>query len=301
MSKTTAKTNQAHNMGNTKVLMIFAVVFLVVCICTVLFFKHYNKGLMINKVATTASSGEMKEVTIFDDIKILVNSDSVLRDSTLFADVDPNVTAYLRKSIKNGDTIIDVNYGIGAYSLFMAKLAGQAGRIYVYNPSIRNASSLMVSAKLNKFSDRVFVKEFGISNHTFDGALVYKTGESPATGHIEKRDFVAPKGYSRMQIQVSSIDEQLPRLQNIDVLKINTNGDESEAINGAINLIKKSENIKIIVTFSKDSFNGYSVLERLILLGFNLFIISDRGKEKPISIFELKSLEKGSILLKRGL
>lgn len=283
------KAKNLEGTGYTKKFLVLALIFLAVCICAISFLKQ-NKN--INKQAL-AVAGSMKEIVVFDDIKMLIPNSARLDE------INDSVTAYLKESVKYGDTIIDVSYGYGAYSLLMAKLAGLAGRVYTYNPS--SSSSLMASAKLNNFIDRIYVKELGICDHTFDGVLIYKSGLSPINGHIEKVNFVIPSEYSAMKIKVSSLDEQLPRLQNIDVLKINTNGNETDVINGAINLIKKSNKIKIIVTFNNVSFKGYSLIERLILLGFNLFIITENGKAKPISVFELKSIENGTFLLKKGL
>ncbi len=116
----------------------------------------------------------------------------------------------------------------------------------------------------------MFVQKLAISDYTYEGILIYKNNFPELYGKLEKRDTIVPSGYSATHVDVSSIDEQLPMLQNIDLLRVNVNGHEGQVINGAINTIKKSDKIKIIITFRNEMFTGFDAIERVFSLGFKL-------------------------------
>lgn len=292
--KNNSRSKYKKSKNHLNKLTIFILIFLVTCIFAISFFKK-NKTIIIENAIN--SSNNLSEFTIFDDIKILVNKDAFSHDSIMEEEINNEVALYLKKNIKNGDTIIDVSYGIGIYSLLMAKLSGLSGRVYVYNPYNKYSQSIEASAKANNFQDRIFITTIGISDHTYNGLLVYKNNFPLMSGKLEKDNYTVPNGYSAMIVKVSSLDEQLPNFQNINILKINANGDEGNIIDGSINLIKKSDKIKIISSFNKSLFSGYKSIERLILLGFQLFLIQKNGDIKQISISELKKNKQKSYIL----
>ena len=102
-----------------------------------------------------------------------------------------------------------------------------------------------------------------------------------------------------MAIKISSIDEQLPSVQNIDILKINVNGNESDVLLGAKNLIKRSNNIRILCSYQSDSFGDTTVLDTLISEGFSICIVENDGEIKPVAFKALDSSQKYTLLLQK--
>ena len=102
-----------------------------------------------------------------------------------------------------------------------------------------------------------------------------------------------------MAIKISSIDSQLPAVQNIDILKINVNGNESDVLLGSMNLIKKSNNIRILCSYQNDSFGDTTVLDTLVAEGFSVYTIENNGDLKPVAFKALDASQKYTLLLQK--
>lgn len=270
---------------------------LIACVIALSLFKRYKTELRSNEFGGT--SGFQTNV-IYGDIKIKTIEDVWSYDAISESSKNNGVTEYLQKNIKKGDTIINVSHGVGIQTLLMAKLATKSGRIYVYNPCKRYVDAIMESAKANEFESRILAFPLGISDRTFNGLLVYKNNSSITDGKIETADYQVPAGYSAMAVDVSSIDEQLPNLQNINMLRININSDCSNIIRGAKNLINKSPNIAIVCDFDIGNYTDLSVFKELINQGFKIREIHKDGHFlKFISVEELSEIKNGYLLIQR--
>jgi FkbM family methyltransferase len=236
---------------------------------------------------------------VFDDIKVHVNNDAFSHDSITEEVQDTSIVEYLKQNLKKGDTIINIGHNIGIQTLLMAKLTGQSGRIYFYNPSKKYIDAVNSSAVANNFDNRIVAEPLGISDHTFNGLLVYKNTKSEMHGVIRSADDEIPLGHSAMEIKVTSLDEQLPNIQNVNFIGININEDCSNVINGGINLIKRSGNIGIIVKFDKTHYKSLSIFEKMIGLNFTTYMIQSDGSLKEMKIEDLKHITNECILLKR--
>lgn len=259
----------------------------------------FKKHRTVIKPNVSSQNTELKTVTIFNDIQLKVHDDTFSHDAIRSEYKKSEIVSYLKRNVKEGDTIIEISYDIGIHTLLMAKLIGQAGRIYVYNPYLKYVDSINASAEANEFGSRIFIQCLGISDHTYDGLLIHKNNFPLMSGKLKNKDSNIPVGHSAMVVKISSIDEQLPNLQKISFLKIDVNGDEAEIIDGAINLIKKSDEIKILLSFNKETLEGYAPIKKLLLMDFRLYKIQKDGLTEEIKIEELDNIKDGYIVLKR--
>ncbi|MDR1983185.1 MAG: hypothetical protein LBQ08_05340 [Holosporaceae bacterium] len=258
-------------------------------------FKRYKINLKQNENGINFS-----DEIVFDDIKVHINNDSFSHDSLKEETHHNEVAEYLKKNLKKGDTVINIAHNAGIQTLLIAKIIQQSGRVYFYNPSKKYIDSIKSSARANGFENRVFAHAFGISDHSFNGLLVHKNNFPDITGKIEPDDYKIPLGYSAMTIKVSSIDEQLPNLQNVNLMIINVNEDCSNIINGAINLIKKSGELSIIVNYNRAILANSSAFHTLLNIGFSLHVVQTDGSLKSSDINEIKKLNKCFLLFKRN-
>ena len=287
------------NLGKPKIFKYtcIAIAVLVLCVIALSLFKRYRTELQPNEFGKVA---DFQTNVIYGDIKIKTNDDVWSYDAVSESSKNNGVTEYLQKNVKKGDTIIHISNGVGVQTLLMAKLVNNSGRIYVYNPCKKYVNAIIESAKANGFESRIRAFPLGISDKTFQGLLVHKNNSPVTSGTIEPSDYQLPAGYSAMEVEVSSIDEQLPNLQNINILRINTCSDCSNIIRGAKNIIKKSPNIAIICDFSIENYSDLSVFKELINQGFKIREIHKDGHFlKFISVEELSNIKNGYLLIQR--
>ncbi len=294
--------NQKNNTTSQKItsnLWKFTGISILILIFLILAISLFKKHRTIIKTNISNQNINLKTATIFDDIYLKIHDDAFSHDAVRSEYQKSEIVAYLKENLKKGDTIVEVTHDIGIYTLLIAKLVGQSGRIYSYNPYIKYVDSINSSAIANNFENRIFIQAFGISDHTYSGLLVHKNNFPLMSGKLENKDYSIPLGYSAMVVKISSIDELLPNLQNIDFLRINVNGDEAGILDGATNLIKKSDKIKILLSFNKETFKGHSSIQKLLLTGFKLYLVQEDGFTKGITIEEFKKITKGYIVLQK--
>ncbi len=274
-----------------------AIIVLIACALAISLLKRYKTEVKPNELGNIS---EFQTEVIYGDIKIKTNDDAFSHDAIEEGSYNNAVAEYLKNNLKKGDTVVHVSHGIGVQTLLMAKLVTQSGRVYVFNPSQKYVDAINESAKINGFESRIFAHALGISNRSFSGLLVHKNNFPAITGKIEPADYQIPTGYSATTVDVSSIDEQLPNVQNINLLRIHLHSDCSNIIRGAKNLIAKSEKIAIVCNFSAEDYKDFSVFSELENKGFKIYLIhSDGTFLKSVSVAKLKDIKNGHLLIKK--
>ena len=283
---------------------------IIVLICCTIAVSYVKRYRTITTENSSIGDSKLSVFTIFDNIKIKICDDEFSHDALRGRSFENGTSALLKKLIVPGDTVIEVDQNIGAQSLLTAKLIGQGGRIYYFNPYRKYVEALQESSVLNDFQNRIFVYPFAISDQNSDGLLVYKTNFPIMSGKICKKTEQIEPGYSAMAIKISSLDEQLPNLQkiknnsfylftSINLLKINVNGNEADVLRGALNLIRKSDNINIICSYERETFGSFALLESFLMDGFLIYLIDSEGGATRITLSELQKMQKCDILLRR--
>lgn len=280
--------NRALKYALITVVILIAIVIMISC------YRKQGKTVLENSVFDPKNT---QEKIIFDDIKIQINNDIFSYDQVRNEVREKDIISYFNKNIKKGDTVLYVSQDVGVQQLLVAKLISQPGRIYILNPFEKYNDTINISAKSNKFENRVFTEAVAISDITSDGLLVYKSNESPEYGTIESSNYKLEKGYKALKVRVSTLDDLHPNLQNINFLRISRKKDAIKAINGAQQIIKHSPKIKIILDYEKDEFQNLATeLNKLKDHGFKIYIINQDG---DIFLSDLKDVTKGHVLLQR--
>lgn len=235
---------------------------------------------------------------IFNDIKFVTNNSDIYSHDMLQKGASENAfTNYMRNNVKQGDTIVHVSNGIGVNLLLMAKLVGQAGRIYAYNPYEKYTSAIQKSAESNGFESRVKIKTYAISDSSFDGVLVYKNNFPILSGELQPATYIIPAGYSSMDVKVKSLDELLPNLQNINYLTIDNEKCE-KILSGAKKLISRSKDISIVLN-SPNIADWEFFCDFIKEFDFEIFEIQDKGNLVRTNIEDLKKDSSKYLLLKQ--
>lgn len=62
---------------------------------------------------------------------------------------EPDITALMMRAIKPGDFVIDVGANVGIFTVLMAKLVGDTGMVYAFEPDPDNFTQLVRNIELN--------------------------------------------------------------------------------------------------------------------------------------------------------
>ena len=182
--------------------------------------------------------------------------------------------------LKPGDIFIDGGAHIGFYSLLAARFVGEEGKVYAFEPTESTRYYLEKNVKLNLFPN-IFVSEYALSN--IDGNVsfsVTKSSECNSVSSDQKTDNTI------IQVPSTSLNSfcKNNHIDTVDLVKLDIEGQELNAIMGMSELIKENQNIKIIFEYNAEYEVTNSAAEIFSLLrsfGFNSFIAL---LDSPVSV-----------------
>lgn len=190
---------------------------------------------------------------------------------------EPLGTEIVKREIKRGDVVLDIGANIGYYTLIFAKLVGEEGKIFAFEPDPDNFALLNKNIKENKFENVVLINKAVSDNN--GKTKLYLSEDNKGDHRIYN------SGDSRESITVETVclDDFLKDYKDkIDFIKMDIQGAEGIALRGMVNTIKKNENIKILTEFWPRGLNNFYFDSRKFLglledCGFNLYDILKTG------------------------
>jgi FkbM family methyltransferase len=150
---------------------------------------------------------------------------------------EPNEFVFLSRLLGPGMVVLDGGANEGVYSLYAARLVGRQGAVLAVEPSTREFRRLRANIEMNRLDN---VKTFKValgsqageallavaaSNHAGMNAIERQSSDQPAAAWTESHEAVP----------VETIDAIVDRcrLQRLDVVKLDVEGSEVDAMDGA--------------------------------------------------------------------
>ncbi len=183
-------------------------------------------------------------------------------------------TALFKRIVKKNMTVADIGANIGYYTLLAARLVGDGGQVFAFEPDANNFQLLCENLALNKCQNVVAVQK-AVSNKSGKAKLFLdKTnlgGHSLTQANVKKK--------AAAVVETVSLDDFFREEQRkIDVIKMDIQGAEMDALQGMTDTLNKNQELLIFTEFWPSGLRnaGYSpeeFLERLTELGFDLYKI----------------------------
>ncbi len=159
------------------------------------------------------------------------------------------------KAISEGDIVFDIGAYVGYYTLLASKSVGPRGRVIAFEPLPKNIQLLRKNLELNRVQN-VQIEEAAVAEEEGSALLSYgrtqSSGSLASTGDIEVRKVSLDAMIENKVVPVP------------DLIKIDINGGELEALRGAQRLLA-SHDIQLFL-----STHGSEVKKRCLLLLKNL-------------------------------
>lgn len=148
----------------------------------------------------------------------IINAGYFEKDSTLLC----------TKLVNKGDVILDVGANTGYYTLLFAKLVGEEGSVYAFEPTSYYMNTLKKNVEANSYAN-IHLNQFGLSNE--DAEMEISIGNSSATLHWVENE--TPKGTEK--ITLKPLDEFVTseKIDRLDFIKIDIDGHEPLFFQGA--------------------------------------------------------------------
>jgi len=209
----------------------------------------------------------------------------------------------IRKIVEEGDRVIDVGANIGYHSILCAELVGNNGKVFSFEPNPHVFRMLNDSIFINGFRNRVKLFRNAAFNENKKLKLVW--GAQHMLGHLAlEGEETGTK--NEFDVDAIKLDDVIPNeFLPIKLMKIDVEGAESFALEGAKKILEKSPNMKMIMEWSTKHMNRNKIdigkfIDFLKSYDFSVKSLGQLGKLNSIEWEELKKIPTTDILLSRN-
>jgi FkbM family methyltransferase len=188
--------------------------------------------------------------------------------------------ALLQTVVKHGNTVLDIGANIGFYTKILSKAVGKQGHVLCFEPDFVNYNHLF---QTTIGLPNVQIHQKAVASKT-KKIVLYTSKEL----NVDHRTYKPEQFDQEIEIDAVCIDDFLKDQPKVDVIKIDIQGFEMEALMGMKHILTNNHNIKILSEFWPYGLKmaGYSAVEyyeNLTHLGFNIFMVTDKGL-RPLNI-----------------
>ncbi|HEV7427643.1 MAG TPA: FkbM family methyltransferase [Thermoanaerobaculia bacterium] len=182
-----------------------------------------------------------------------------------------------REHIRPGATVFDIGANAGFFTLLAAKLAGDSGRVYAFEPLPRNLDFLERHVRLN-----------GVANVQTEAlAIAATSGEA----HFRIAHHASMGGLSEsgdLPVITASLDDLIAsgRVARPDFIKIDIEGGESDALRGAATMLAAGP---LTIALSTHGWQQHEACwSTLTAAGFKLELLRDGAADGDYLILATK-------------
>lgn len=161
---------------------------------------------------------------------------------------EPKITERLATFVKPNMVFLDIGSNIGYYSLFVSSLLKNTGEVYAFEPITSLFNQINESIKLNGFTN-IKALQTALGNEKAEKEIYLRDENMGGSSLIDYKDLNIVRVSSIEKIMVDKLDSVLPKNTKVDLIKIDVEGYELEALQGAKKILEAQHPV-IFMEFS---------------------------------------------------
>jgi len=186
---------------------------------------------------------------------------------------EPQEIELVKKQVSLGDTVLDIGANIGYYTLIFAKLVGEHGKVFAFEPDPTNFALLKKNVEMNGYSNVILVPK-AVSNEN-KKAKLFLCEQNQGMHRVYNSVFCNES----IDIEFLKLDDYFQD-EKISFIKIDIEGAEYNAIQGMLNLLHRNREVKILTEFSpaaslENGIDSTDYVKILVDLGFNIYSVGE--------------------------
>ncbi|HLD72463.1 MAG TPA: FkbM family methyltransferase [Candidatus Nanoarchaeia archaeon] len=214
---------------------------------------------------------------ILEGDKIFLDPDDSMRLSTR-GYYEPFITQLIKKIVKKGDIVVDIGAHIGYYTLILAKLVGEQGKVYAFEADPANFALLKRNVGINGYKN-VIMEQKAVSNSS--GKVKLYLGKERSTHHSIRKNKYSGEDY--VSVETIRLDDYFKDI-SIHFAKIDIEGGEFEALSGMPLLLKRSKSFQIItemvpIFLEQIKLTPEQFVQFIREQGFKVYFIAEENQE----------------------
>ncbi|MFB9948276.1 FkbM family methyltransferase [Rhizobium puerariae] len=201
------------------------------------------------------------------------------------------LTLFCARNVKRGMTVVDVGANFGYYSVLLAELAGEEGRLFAVEPNPHAADMLGRSIEINGLSGRTRIERAALGRSAEGWAPLYVPHSEPKNALIVPEGFTADAGQGKIvRVPVTTLDRLGSASRRIDFIKIDAEGAEEAIFEGMQETITRHQPV-IVVEFNAARYaDPGGFIDRLTAVYGTLRRLDFSGKAVPVQRSDLLSI-----------
>lgn len=146
---------------------------------------------------------------------------------------EPEVVDLIRRVVKPGDVVIDGGANVGFYSMLMASLVGDMGRVVAFEPAPPNIDKFRLNREANRFNSvALYTDALWSEVAQMDFWLGKDTGQSALWSTVDS--------YEKISVRALPLDSIASVLAaGVKLLKLDVEGAEEKVLRGAHEMLGK--------------------------------------------------------------
>lgn len=212
--------------------------------------------------------------TMYLDPTDEVVSPMLLRDGCY----EPFETEVIKSVVKPGDVVVDLGANVGYFTLLLARLVGETGKVIAFEPDPHNFGLLRKNIRANGYRNVVLHQQaVGQRSGTQKLFLCEKN-------RGDHRLYDSQDGRATVDVSVTTIDQALGKGQRVDFIKMDIQGCEPGALQGMQETLRHNPGVKMITEFWPEGLSRYGVepedyWRQLTRCGFHLWHMDGENQQ----------------------
>ena len=208
---------------------------------------------------------------------------------------EEETTRLFQSLIKPEMVIIDIGAHVGYYSLLAARQIGPSGKVYAFEPDPDNYALLVKNVEQNGYANVVTTNKAvadSVGHLTFFLTALDSGRNSIYSHGLPERGTI--------DVETTTIDSYFGEegWPHIDLVKIDVEGAEINVLDGMVQLVEKSDGLRIIIELNPSLLKSAGVdpvqlIERPTSLGSNVSVINEKEGLLPLSVKDAPGLISG--------
>jgi FkbM family methyltransferase len=200
---------------------------------------------------------------------------------------EPSATRVCQQVVRPGWTCVDVGAHRGYFTLLLASLSGDGGRVFSFEAHPENARTVARHVALNRLAGRVRVENVAVSDGSAaELTLFHGRPGSSFEWNIIGRDVFGQPTEAALTVPARALDGYFPAGERIDFVKVDAEGAEAQILAGMGRIIRESRPIALVEFHTEE---GWAGRRELVSAGYDLFDV-DAGEwvdaERPEPVYQ---------------
>jgi glycogen(starch) synthase len=218
-------------------------------------------------------------------------------------------TNYLLRTLKPGDTVVDVGANIGMYTVLMANYVGPRGRVIAFEPNPDVLELLRENVALNWVGDRVEIRPTAVADragslrlHVTERFMANSSVLEPGEAYFRN---IPMDTVREVEVDTETLDALADELVSVDLIKIDVEGAERRVIEGMAGMLERGTVAAVAFEVYRERMGDEwplfaDLLRAYAVRGWNFYCIADDGQLIATDLEEILMVGRyAQVLMKR--